>query len=425
MITNEKQKKKSWKHIATLDDAQKFIDEHEVKSMKDLVKRFGGLHSKCYAKDWVKQLKFPPRPKIIKETPTTIETEFGVFKCVEEVQELVDKNEFTIMKFRAAYPKIAYQCEKLGLLKKLKFSPRKTWDRLVTVDYVNQYLKENPNIKTLYQFRLKNPKLYKVSLQKNILTELNIDFYDPNDNKIKWSMFLKNKEDVISFLTKHNVTSLKYVTKNFGGLVRYLLKRGWTREVNLQMKNSWKEFKSIEDIQNFIDEKGILSRSEFRTEYPGVYNRCYELGFFIGDLSFKEEGSSESYGESVIKSFINDRLRCDNSFKDLLEKSKKVDGIEGRNKNYVFPDAYFIYMGETYWIEYNGEQHYEFINLYFRTPEDFEKQKKRDQSVRDYCKDHNIIYIEIPFTFDTKESIDNILTDVILNGNFKDRQIIL
>jgi DNA-directed RNA polymerase specialized sigma subunit len=58
-------------------------------------------------------------------------------------------------------------------------------------------------------------------------------------------------------------------------------------------------------------------------------------------------------------------------------------------------------------------------------PEDFEKQKKRDQSVRDYCKDHNIIYIEIPFTFDTKESIDNILTDVILNGNFKDRQIIL
>ena len=26
MITNEKQKKKSWKHIATLDDAQKFIE---------------------------------------------------------------------------------------------------------------------------------------------------------------------------------------------------------------------------------------------------------------------------------------------------------------------------------------------------------------------------------------------------------------
>ena len=111
----------------------------------------------------------------------------------------------------------------------------------------------------------------------------------------------------------------------------------------------------------------------------------------------------------------------------IVEKNIKIcyNFYKGRNKNYVFPDAYFIYMGETYWIEYNGEQHYEFINLYFRTPEDFEKQKKRDQPVRDYCKDHNIIYIEIPFTFDTKESIDNILTDVILNGNFKDRQIIL
>lgn len=56
-------------------------------------------------------------------------------------------------------------------------------------------------------------------------------------------------------------------------------------------------------------------------------------------------------------------------------------------------------------IEYNGQQHYEAID-YFGGQERFERQEERDNAVRQYCKEHKIKLIEIPYTeYDDIETI--------------------
>ena len=56
-------------------------------------------------------------------------------------------------------------------------------------------------------------------------------------------------------------------------------------------------------------------------------------------------------------------------------------------------------------IEYNGQQHYE-IEFYFGGEERLERQQERDMALRQYCKEHKIKLIEIPYwNYDNIETI--------------------
>lgn len=67
------------------------------------------------------------------------------------------------------------------------------------------------------------------------------------------------------------------------------------------------------------------------------------------------------------------------------------------------------------WIEYNGLQHYKKVDYFHKTDEGFLKQLNRDNEVRKYCKENNIILIEIPYTYNTYEKSRTI----IKSSNFK------
>ncbi len=57
-------------------------------------------------------------------------------------------------------------------------------------------------------------------------------------------------------------------------------------------------------------------------------------------------------------------------------------------------------------IEYDGEQHFEFIKHWHGDEEGFELQKLRDSIKTKYCKEHNIKLIRIPYTeYDNIEEI--------------------
>lgn len=49
-------------------------------------------------------------------------------------------------------------------------------------------------------------------------------------------------------------------------------------------------------------------------------------------------------------------------------------------------------------IEYQGEQHYNYNNRGWNTKENFKLIQRRDKLKRQYCVDHNILLIEIPYT---------------------------
>lgn len=66
-------------------------------------------------------------------------------------------------------------------------------------------------------------------------------------------------------------------------------------------------------------------------------------------------------------------------------------------------------------IEFQGRQHYEVIDGYKDSKEDLELRQKRDEIKRQYCKEHNLRLVEIPYTDFSKlspEYLEALINDV-------------
>lgn len=110
----------------------------------------------------------------------------------------------------------------------------------------------------------------------------------------------------------------------------------------------------------------------------------------------------ESRGEGFVRTYLEDN--------NILYKNK----ITVYYNDYKFvPD--FILEDRKIWIEYNGQQHYELIEIFHKSIDTFIHQIKRDRMVREYCKKNDILLIEIPYTVNTKENVDNFLNNILKN----------
>lgn len=87
---------------------------------------------------------------------------------------------------------------------------------------------------------------------------------------------------------------------------------------------------------------------------------------------------------------------------------------------YVVPDFYLPADSPDKFslvIEYHGKQHYEDIDHFYsgKSVRTFAVQQHRDRYLRQYCADHHLRLLEIPYwEFD---HIDSILTSVLIDGN--------
>jgi len=93
-------------------------------------------------------------------------------------------------------------------------------------------------------------------------------------------------------------------------------------------------------------------------------------------------------------------------FPNVIIKSKKInkeiyDENNNKIRNHIIVDYIFEFNNQKYIVEYNGEQHYRPVNFNFKniTNEkiinNFKNQQIRDEWLRNYCKENNIILIEI------------------------------
>ena len=89
--------------------------------------------------------------------------------------------------------------------------------------------------------------------------------------------------------------------------------------------------------------------------------------------------------------------------------------ITGRKDNWgVVVDFSISYNNINYYIEFNGEQHYVFIKGIHKVKENFIQQIKRDNNLRKYCKENNIVLVEIPWTLE--RNLFKVMNEIILNG---------
>ena len=142
----------------------------------------------------------------------------------------------------------------------------------------------------------------------------------------------------------------------------------------------------------------------FDVRYPGNFIRgagCPHCDFSIGESYVRNWLANNTANSFAIR---EEQLTIDNS--EIVGRTDTSD---------VIIDFSLSIDEVTYWIEYNGEQHYTWCKHFQETVEEFEGQLRRDQHVRDYCKSNNIILIEIPYTYDKQEKVDSVLVEIILN----------
>lgn len=126
-----------------------------------------------------------------------------------------------------------------------------------------------------------------------------------------------------------------------------------------------------------------------------------------------------SFGEKLIQKLLKD-FNIDFKEEYILKNT-----IQGRNIKNIRIDFKLLNFNKEVWIEYNGIQHYKYEKNFFKeTIDDYRKQLTRDKNVRDYCKEHGILLIEIPYTYTKYEILKPILEDILFNEKLPEDIII-
>lgn len=101
---------------------------------------------------------------------------------------------------------------------------------------------------------------------------------------------------------------------------------------------------------------------------------------------------NQSHGERMIENYLIDH--------NIQYESQKVCYLDknARKTNKIVLDFVVKYNNRYYIIEYNGQQHYNYIEHMHKSYERFELQKNRDEILRKKCRNKGYILLEIPYT---------------------------
>jgi hypothetical protein len=162
---------------------------------------------------------------------------------------------------------------------------------------------------------------------------------------------------------------------------------------------------TIEECQLFAKNKGGECLSE-------KYNNCYTK------MSWK--CSKGHIWNAIFTHIKNNKKWCPNCSHSRSEKLTRsiFEELTGLFFPSIRPD--FLKNPETNCnleldgycddlklaFEYQGQQHYEFLEHFHKTPEDFINRQKLDRLKLKLCKDHEISVILIPYTFSYKNESD-------------------
>lgn len=96
----------------------------------------------------------------------------------------------------------------------------------------------------------------------------------------------------------------------------------------------------------------------------------------------------------------------------LIERILQQHNIPYEKEVSLFERYRFdFYINKTYLVEYDGSQHFEARNSGWNTQENLEKTQERDRVKNEWCREHHIPLIRIPYTKYPNITIDDLLLE--------------
>ena len=296
----------------------------------------------------------------------------------------------------------------------------------------------------------------------SIVARLGIDTRSREGRKVDWNdPVLKNKltQMVSSGMLLKDIskelgichTTVRLGIRTLGLDFKFMEYTEWTDDLLNELKTHIsEEFLTIPEISKKmgLSENRIRSAiNRYKLPYniskvrKNIHNKFYDMftyeGFSIDEISeqtgfawntvyrrlideFKSRGEYHRLKQSLGERYTMGAL---NNLGIQFTKEKVYTGLI-KCRNYFRIDFEVILDGTKYWIEYNGEQHYREGHFYEaleknrkssgRTYITFREQVERDTEVKEYAKDNDIVFIEIPYTITRVDKITSILSEILL-----------
>lgn len=168
--------------------------------------------------------------------------------------------------------------------------------------------------------------------------------------------------------------------------------------------------KEVVDTARFIEKAKLVHGDRYnysKVNYIDAHTKveiiCKEHGSFYQEPQHHLAGCGcqsckTSLGESKVAEYL-DKI----GIKYNRQFTIQNESLFGNRKR-MYLDFYMPSLNVA--IEYNGEQHYMAVK-HWGGEQAFERQQERDYALRQYCKEHKIKLIEIPYT--EYDNIENIL----------------
>lgn len=233
----------------------------------------------------------------------------------------------------------------------------------------------------------------------NLLKELNIPI---NMNKkvskedaIKDLINFKREYNSLSstLYRKHGTYSQIVIDNLFGNFTSFVKEAGFISEKNVKFisdEELLQKLKELYDKYGYVNSTLITNKSSFT--YQTVINRfgcmskVYELLDIDNDVNKNCYFSSVDNVLEIASEILNEKPIKEWTCKELLNPERT---------NHLFVDGYFP--NNNIVIEYDGQQHYEFVPFLHKTYEKFERTKLLDKHKEKILKDLNVKLIRIKY----------------------------
>ena len=367
---NIEKKRKSWSHINTIDDFNKFIEREKIINTVDFKNRFSYGYEKVKTLGITKDIIYYKKPMLDDNTLYTL-TDFNNFIK----QHYITDSENFNKRFNNEYKRSI----ELGIAENLIYCPKiKNWEFLNTIEDFNNFIIQN-NITSpkdfIDKFRGGYDKASRLKFTKDLSYKTKLR---------NWS-HLNTIEDFNNFIIQNNIISPIEFEKRFSSVYNRARRLGIVKNLIFEHKqNNWKNINSVNDFNKFIKKNNIINSVDFQNRFCAGWQKAIRLKitkkFIYCKIQFK----------SSWEKYLYDIIDNDQDFSNL---EKEVVFEDCKNKKELPFDLMFSFSKKPnikIIIEIQGPTHYAAI---YKSEKKYISTRKNDIIKNKWAREKEDIYL--------------------------------